>query len=122
MLNVLGFYCCYKTPWPKETWGKRLISPYILQPFMKGNQGRNYGQARGAGTRAGRERLLTGLFPLVCSFCLLMLLRTTQAFPHQLSIKKIIHRLAYSPIIWGHCFSLISLFSADSSLCKVDEI
>jgi hypothetical protein len=87
-------------------WGKEFVSASssTSQFIIEGSRGRNWSRGR-------RETLLTGLFIVICSVCLLIAPGTTSpgvtlptalwALPHQPSIKKSHHRLAHWPVWWG---------------------
>jgi hypothetical protein len=74
--------------------------------------------------------LLTGLLPTACSVCFLIERRTTSpgmapptmgwALPHPSLIKKMLYRLACSPILGKYFLNWASLLLEDSNWCPVD--
>lgn len=67
---------------------------------------------------------------LACSACILIEPRTTNlewyhpqctAPPHQSPIKKMLYRLAYSPVSWRQFLNWDSFLSDEDSLCQVDR-
>ena len=79
-------------------------------------------------TRDHGRALLTDLFPMVCSACFLIEIKTTSqgwhhpqwAAPTPSLIKKKAYRLAHSPILWRHFLNRESLLSSNSSLCQIN--
>ena len=84
----------------------------------------------GADAEATEECCLLACSPMACSTCFIIKLGTTSpgvapptmgwALPHQSLIKKMPHRLAYSPILWRCFLSWASFLLDGSSLCQVD--
>lgn len=120
-----------ETLW-EGAWGRGVLVWFLLKHYAKSILGRkgfiwltgpitaHYPGKSGHKLQAVTEAELMGLF---CrTTCLrLILLTMGWALPHQSLVRKVLHRLVYSPVWWKQFLNWGFLSPVDLSLCPVDQ-
>lgn len=123
--------CCCDEPWPKQRGEEQVCSAYTstAQLIVEGNQDKNPSSGEPRGRSWCRP---WGVGCCFLTWSVYFIIKSGTISPgkalstmgctllHQSLVKKIFHRITYSSVLRRYFFSWSSLFSDDSSLCRVD--